>query len=209
MSWNTTFLRLRRPAALALGIPACGGSTGGTVAEPSSSDDPAILKLSYFRAFPDGKSKRLECFFRCVMSESWKDRHGRRPPRGARQGRPGRVYMGYVADVKMSLYLKKLREFGLDDLQPCRTEDLKPDEFGRLALNQTETSFTRVFTVGDEKGSRSYYYRHQWTGRTASRSSSSARPTSFGRANTRSTSRREANRSRQAAIALPLPRGHV
>lgn len=136
-------------------------SGGGTGSRPAGPEDPAILKISYFRAFPDGKSKRLECFFRCVMSESWKDRMGDGPREALAKAAPGRVYMGYVADLRMALYLKKLKEFGLDDLQPCRTEDLKPEEFGRLALNQTETSFTRVFTVGDDKGSRSYYYRHQ------------------------------------------------
>ena len=143
-------------------LASCAGEKGGvSSAAGPSSDDPTILKISYFRAFPDGKSKRLECFFRCVMSESWKDRMGDGPREALAKAAPGRVYMGYVADVKMGLYLKKLKEFGLDDLQACRTEDLKPDEFSRLALNPTETSFTRVFTVGDEKGSRSYYYRHQ------------------------------------------------
>jgi hypothetical protein len=162
MSLRTTTLRIAAVAALGVALSACAGEKGGvSSAAGPSSDDPTILKISYFRAFPDGKSKRLECFFRCVMSESWKDRMGDGPREALAKAAPGRVYMGYVADVKMSLYLKKLKEFGLDDLQACRTEDLKPDEFSRLALNQTETSFTRVFTVGDEKGSRSYYYRHQ------------------------------------------------
>ena len=128
---------------------------------PSTQEDPAIIKISYFRAFPDGKTKRLECFFRCVMSESWKDRMGDGPREALAKAAPGRIYMGYVADVKMALYMKRLREFGLDDLKPRRTEELKPEEFGRLALNPQETSFTRVFTVGDEKGSRSYWYRDQ------------------------------------------------
>jgi hypothetical protein len=159
MSLRTIASRIVALAAMGVALASCAGEKGSV--SSSSPDDPTVLKVSYFRAFPDGKSKRLECFFRCVMSESWKDRMGDGPREALAKAAPGRVYMGYVADVKMALYLKKLREFGLDDLQPCRTEDLKPDEFSRLALNQTETSFTRVFTVGDEKGSRSYYYRHQ------------------------------------------------
>jgi len=138
-------------------------SEKGDVSTAAGPEDPSILKISYFRAFPDGKTKRLENFFRCVMSESWKDRMGDGPREPLAKAAPGRIYMGYVADVKMALYLKRLKEFGLDDLKPRRTEDFKPEEMGRLALNPQETSFTRVFTVGDEKGSRSYWYRDQQT----------------------------------------------
>jgi|SRR6185436_1441582 len=162
MSLSTTVSRAAAVLALAVLSSCASGGGGGTDSGSGRlSDDPAILKISYFRAFPDGKSKRLECFFRCVMSESWKDRMGDGPREALAKAAPGRVYMGYVADGKMALYMKRLKEFGLDDLQPSRTEDFKPEEFSRLALNQTETSFTRVFTVGDEKGSRSYYYRKQ------------------------------------------------
>ena len=141
-------------------LASCAGKTGD-VSPGAGPEDPSILKISYFRAFPDGKSKRLECFFRCVMSESWKDRMGDGPREPLAKAAPGRVYMGYVADVKMALYMKRLREYGLDDLKPRRTEEFKPEEFGRLALNPQETSFTRVFTLGDEKGSRTYWYRDQ------------------------------------------------
>src|SRR6185436_8441569 len=156
MSLSTTVSRAAAVLALAVLSSCASGGGGGTDSGSGRlSDDPAILKISYFRAFPDGKSKRLECFFRCVMSESWKDRMGDGPREPLAKAAPGRIYMGYVADVRMALYLKKLKEFGLDDLQPYQGE-IKPEEFGRLALNPNETSFTRIFTVGDEKGSRSY-----------------------------------------------------
>ena len=163
MSWNTTFLRLAAAAALALGIPACGGSTGGTVAEPSSSDDPAILKLSYFRALPEPKTKKLEPNYRVVMSESWRDRMGDGPREPLAKAAPGKIYMGYVPDAQMVRYVKKLKELGIDDLIAKPSESLNPEAFSRLALNPQETSFTRVLTLGDEKGSRSYYYRDQQT----------------------------------------------
>ena len=161
MSLSTTVSRAAAVLALAVLSSCASRGGGGTDLGSGPSDDPAVLKISYFRAFPDGKSKRLECFFRCVMSESWKDRMGDGPREALAKAAPGRVYMGYVADPKMVLYFKRLREFGMDDLKPRRTEEFKPEEFSRLALNQTETSFTRVFTVGDDKGSRSYYYRDQ------------------------------------------------
>src|SRR5262245_11655644 len=161
MSLRTIVCKAALLLALAGALSSCAGEGGVSNSAGPSSDDPSVLKISYFRAFPDGKTKRLECFFRCVMSASWKDRMGDGPREPLATAEPGRVYMGYVADVKMALYLKRLKEFGLDDLQPCRTEELNPEKFSRLALNQTETSFTRVFTVGDEKGSRSYFYRDQ------------------------------------------------
>jgi hypothetical protein len=160
MSLSTIVSRAAAVLALAV-LASCAAEGDGGTSRSTSSDDPAILKISYFRAFPDGKSKRLECFFRCVMSESWKDRMGDGPREALAKAAPGRVYMGYVADPKMVLYMKRLREFGMDELKPRRTEEFKPEELGRLALNPTETSFTRIFTVGDEKGSRSYYYRDQ------------------------------------------------
>ena len=149
---------------VALAVPACGGSTtGGTVAEPSSPDDPAILKLSYFRALPEPKTKRLEPNFRVVMSESWRDRMGDGPREPLAKAAPGKIYMGYVPDVQMVRYVKKLKELGIEDLVAKPTESLNPEAFSRLALNPQETSFTRVLTIGDEKGSRSYYYRDQQT----------------------------------------------
>jgi hypothetical protein len=160
MSLSTTGSRAAAVLALAV-LASCASGGDDGVSPGAGPDDPAILKISYFRAFPDGKSKRLEVFFRCVMSESWKDRMGDGPREQLAKAAPGRVYLGYVADSRMTLYMKRLKEFGIDDLQPSRTEDFKPEEFSRLALNPTETSFTRVFTIGDEKGSRSYYYRKQ------------------------------------------------
>ena len=160
MSWKTIVCRLAAAAVLALAVPACGGSNGGAVSE-SSPDDPAILKLSYFRALPEPKTKKLEPNFRVVMSESWRDRMGDGPREPLAKAAPGKIYMGYIPDVQMVRYVKKLKELGIDDLKPQPTESLNPEAFARLALNPQETSFTRVLTIGDEKGSRSYYYRDQ------------------------------------------------
>ena len=163
MSWKTIVCRITAAAVLALAVPACGGSTGGTVAEPSSSDDPAILKLSYFRALPEPKTKKLEPNYRVVMSESWRDRMGDGPREPLAKAAPGKIYMGYVPDAAMVRYVNKLKELGIDDLVAKPSDSLNPEAFARLSLNPQETSFTRVLTVGDEKGSRSYYYRDQQT----------------------------------------------
>src|SRR5688572_20058269 len=111
MSCKPTGCKASLLAVLACVLGSCASGGGSSVASSAgpSSEDPAILKISYFRAFPDGKTKRLECFFRCVMSESWKDRMGDGPREPLAKAAPGRVYMGYVADPKMTLYLQRLK----------------------------------------------------------------------------------------------------
>lgn len=156
MSWRSI---VSKAAALAL-LAGCGGG-GSTQAVPDTDDGLAILKITYFRAFPEAKTKRPEPTFRAVMSESWRDRVADGPKEPLAKAAPGKIYLGYVPDAEMARYVKRLREMGLDELAASKPEDYDPDKFSRLALNATETSFTRVFTVGDEKGARSYYYRDQ------------------------------------------------
>jgi hypothetical protein len=164
MSWPTIAFKLTGLALLALLVPACGGATSGTIVEePSSSDDPFVFKMSYFRALPEPKTKRLEPHFRVVMSESWRDRMGESPKEPLAKAAPGRIYMGYIPDAHMVRYEKKLKELGLDDLTPRATETLDPEALGRKAVHSDETSFTRVITIGNAKGSKSYYYRDQQT----------------------------------------------
>ena len=165
MSWNTIAFRASAIAMLALTAPGCGGATSGTIAEQSSPDDPFICKLSYFRALPEPKTRRLEPHFRVVMSESWRDRIGESPREPLAKAAPGRIYMGYIPDSHMVRYEKKLKELGIDDLKPRASETLDPEAFSRLALSPNETPFTRVFTIGSDKGSKSYYYRDQQTSR--------------------------------------------
>jgi hypothetical protein len=76
---------------------------------------------------------------------------------------PREVYLGYLPDVTMAKYVKKLQEFGLEDLKSRKTEELKPEEWARLAVDPQQTSLTRVFSVGTDKGARSFYYRDQQT----------------------------------------------
>jgi hypothetical protein len=165
MNLQAIVSRIGLAAVLCGLLSACAGEqSGGSVSSSAgpSSDDPVVLKISYFRAYPDGKTKQLECHFRCVISDSWKDRMGDSPRDPMARLAPKRVYTGYTPDVKMALYLSRLKEFGLDDLNPRpNPDDLKPEDYARRALNSQETTFTRVFTVGNEKGSKTYYYKDQ------------------------------------------------
>ena len=146
--------------ALAALVGACSGS-GGSSSAPDTIEDGAILKISYFRSFPEAKTKRLKPAFRVIMSQSWQDRMGDGPREPLAKAAPGEIYMGYVADLTMSKYVKKLKEFGLDELKSCDPNDLKPDEFARASVNPQTSQLIRVFTVGNEKGAKSYFYRDQ------------------------------------------------
>ncbi|MFN3483922.1 MAG: hypothetical protein ACK44W_00300 [Planctomycetota bacterium] len=156
MSWRRTVFF---SAVLALG--ACAGRDGSGGSEGEAPGETAVLKISHFRAFENPQTKKLEATYRVVLSSSWVDRLGegvREPfPRAA----PGNIYRGIAPDARLAHYVRKLREYGLDDLVSRSPEDFRPEELRRLAENPQESSFTRVFTVGTEKGSRSYYYRDQ------------------------------------------------
>src|SRR5579862_9557370 len=159
MNWRSIVSKIATLGVLVALDLGCGGETQQTV--PDTFDGLAILKITYFRSLPEAKTRRPEPTFRAVMSESWRDRVANGPREPLAKAAPGRVYMGYISDSEMFRYVKRLRELGVDDLKARKPEDFDPDDFSRKASNPQETSFTRVFTVGDDKGARSYYYRDQ------------------------------------------------
>src|SRR5437016_303178 len=130
-------------AALAFLGPACSG--GGGPSGPDPTDEGSILKISYFRSFPEAKTKRLKPAFRVIMSHSWQDRMGDGPREPLAKAAPGEIYMGYIADATMAKYVKKLQEFGLNDLKARKPEDLKPDEWGRLSVDPQRSNLVRIF----------------------------------------------------------------
>jgi hypothetical protein len=161
MSWRSTTSKLAL-ALLALLHPGCGGGGGATL--PESPDGLYILKITYFRPLPEQKTRRPNPTFRAIMSESWRDRvaNGPREPL-AKAASPKEIYLAYLSDRELYGFVKKLKEMGVDDLKASKPEDYDPDLFRRKALDPTESSFTRVFTIGDDKGSKSYYYKDQQT----------------------------------------------
>lgn len=160
MSLRSTTYKLAL-ALLALAAPGCGGGGGGGATIPESADGLYILKITYFRSMPEQRTKRPEPTFRAVMSESWRDRVANGPREPIAKAAPGQIYLGYIPDSEMVRYVKRLKEFGIDELKSRKPEDFNPDEFNRLAMNAQESAFTRVFTVGDDKTAKSYYYKDQ------------------------------------------------
>jgi hypothetical protein len=140
----------------------CGSSTTSSArneAPPEGEADP--LKLSYFRAYPEPKTQKLQPSYRAVMSYGWKDRLGESPRDVLVKAAPKKLYTGFLSDAEMRKYVRLLRDYGLDALVSRDTESLNPQELNRLALHPQETSFTRVITVATDKGSKSYYFRDQ------------------------------------------------
>lgn len=161
MSSRSIAFRIAALALLSTLSPGCGGGESATVAD--TSDGLFIYKITYFRPMPEPKTKRPEPTFRAVMSESWRDRVADGPKEPLAKAAPGKIYMGYISDAEMSRYVKKLKELGIDDLNAGKPEDRDPVKFSRLAVDPTETNFTRVFTVGDNKVAKSYYFRENQT----------------------------------------------
>jgi len=161
MSWRSTVSKALVLSLLAVVHPGCGGGSGGSAAVPESEDGLYILKITYFRPMPEQRTKRPLPTFRAVMSESWRDRVANGPREPLAKAAPKEIYLGYISDAEMFKFIKRLKEFGIDDLKSRKPEDFNPDEFNRLALNAQESAFTRVFTVGDDKGAKSYYFRDQ------------------------------------------------
>ena len=158
ISWLSFLL-----AAGALLVPACAPSvTSPSTSTPAPAEGEADpLKISYFRAYPEPKTQKLEPSYRAVMSYGWKDRLGESPRDVLVKAAPKKLYTGFLSDAEMRKYVRLLKDYGLETLVARDTETLNPQELNRLALHPQETSFTRVITVATDKGSKSYYFRDQ------------------------------------------------
>ncbi len=148
-----------RPIACSafLAAASCAGGGGGTRDELPPFGE--ALKVSYFRSYPEHKTKKPEPTYRAVLSNSWKDRVGegvRDPfPRAA----PGKVFLGYLPDARAREIAEKLRSLGVERLRWRNPDDCKPQDYFAKATDPKESEFTRLFTVGTDKWQRTYYLR--------------------------------------------------
>jgi hypothetical protein len=139
---------------------ACAPSSGGGPDAPSP-EEGAPLKISYFRAYPEPKTRKLEPTYKAVMSSTWRERLGENPRDPLVQAAPGMLYTGFLSDVELAKYHRILREFGIEKLRSRETEGLPFQELNRSSLDAQRTSYTRVITIATDKTSRSYYYPDQ------------------------------------------------
>ncbi len=153
-------MRSTRSLSAVLLLAGCGGTTTSYPDDPPEGE-PAPLKISYFRAYAEPRTQRLEPSYRAVMSHGWKDRLGESPRDVLMKAAPKKLYTGFLSDAEMRKYVRLLRDYGLDALRSVDTDGLNPQELNRLALHPQESTFTRVFTVATDKGSKSYRFRDQ------------------------------------------------
>lgn len=155
MSWRSTSCSLLLTALLA-----CAPS-GPSENADAPLEEGAPLKISYFRAYPEPKTKKLEATYKAVMSATWRERIGESPRDPLVKAAPGKLYLGFLSDVELNKYHRLLKEFGIERLRYQETDGLNPQILNRLALDPQKTSFTRVITIASDKKSRSYYYPDQ------------------------------------------------
>jgi hypothetical protein len=157
-------MRLSRTSWLSLLLVA--GGCGPSTTSSTRTDAPAEgevdpLKISYFRAYPEPKTQKLEPSYRAVMSYGWKDRLGESPRDVLMKAAPKKVFTGFLSDSELRRYAKLLKDNGLETLRSRDTDSFNPQELHTLALHKVETSYTRVITLATDKGSKSYYYKDQ------------------------------------------------
>ena len=153
---------------LVLLLAGCASSTGeapgssglleGSLEEPEG----VVLKVSYYRAYAEPRTKRLEPTYKVVMSEGWREKMGESPRDPLVKAAPGKLFIGFLGDASLRKYVGILKDMGIERLVPRDTDSLPPPaELQRQALNPQRTEYTRIITIADEKGSRSYSYPDQ------------------------------------------------
>ena len=153
MSWRSTSCSL-----LLAGLLSCAPSSESPEAVP---EEGSPLKISYFRAYPEPKTKKLEPTYKAVMSSTWRERIGESPRDPLVKAAPGKLYLGFLSDVELAKYHRILREFGIEKLRSQETDGLNPPLLNRLSIDPQKTSYTRVITIASDKKSKSYYYPDQ------------------------------------------------
>lgn len=151
--------------ALLAGCASGGGSTSdSSLLEGSPAEaEGAVLKVSYYRAYPEPRTKRLEPTYKAVMTNGWRETLGESPRDGLSKGAPGKLYIGFLSDSELVKYVRILKDFGVESLEPVNTDSLNVPDLQKRALHPQETSFTRVITIADRNGSKSYVFKDQPT----------------------------------------------
>ena len=94
--------------SLALLLAGCGGTSTSRPDDPPEGEV-APIKISYFRAYAEPRTQRLEPSYRAVMSHGWKDRLGESPRDVLVKAAPKKLYTGSVwrffGDISYGIYL--------------------------------------------------------------------------------------------------------
>ena len=161
MSSRSIVSRLAALGLAAALLPSCGGGGSSTRSDDPPQEGP--LKICYFRTNLEPKTKRPEPTFKVVMSNSWQQILGESPRDPLTKAAPGKVFKGFAADVVVARYISRLRDVGLDQLDPQNADDANPVLIYQQATSPVERDHPRIITVGTDKAAKSYYFKGQLT----------------------------------------------
>ena len=143
-------------------LSACSATTsgrGGSEGEVRPSD---LMKVTYIRFNFDQKKKRYYPVYQILISEAWQRKYGSNPVEPYSKLFPKRgahtPYLGIVPDRVMKSFQKKLYREGLSDLVSVDPEEVDLVALSQVRLNKKDPPFTRILTLGDSKGSRSWQF---------------------------------------------------
>ena len=158
MKWHLLF------ASLIL-LGSCSTSSGGRVGRGGSDVEirPSdLMKVTYIRFNFDPKKKRYYPVYQILISETWKRKYGSNPVEPYSKLFPKRgehtPYFGIVPDPVMRSFQRKLYREGLSDLASVSPEEVDLVALSQVRLNKKDPPYTRILTVGDFKGSRSWQF---------------------------------------------------
>ena len=121
-----------------------------------------LAKVTYIRFNFDQKKKRYYPVYQILISESWKRKYGSDPVEPYSKLFPKRgdhaPYLGIVSDQEMKSFQKKLYREGLGDLSHVSPEEVDLVALSQVRLNKNDPPFTRIITVGNAEGSRSWMF---------------------------------------------------
>jgi len=148
--------------SLLLALAACGGPNTNTNDDGPAPGQGKIVKVTYLRFHIDERSRKPVPEYRVMLSSSWKAKYGESPndPFSSLYRRGSRSpFLGEVPDEKMEQLIRELDRHGIAKLRGKDPESVDRVMLQNAEKDVNEATFTRVITVGDEKGSRSYLYR--------------------------------------------------
>ncbi len=156
MRWRNTVCS----CVLVAGCSGTGSDSGGDGAAPETGD---VLKVTYIRFNLDPRTKRYVPEYRIMISRSWRTRFGDDPRepfaklyrRGSRS-----PFFGEVPDEKMRGLLREMDRKGLAKLVSTTPEDVDLVGLAQVEKSPTDPPYTRIITVGGEKGHKSYLFRN-------------------------------------------------
>jgi len=132
---------------------------GGAEVKIRSSD---LMKVTYIRFNFDQKKKRYYPVYQILISETWQRKYGSNPVEPYSKLFPKRgehtPYLGIVPDSVMRSFQRKLYREGLSDLASVSPQEVDLVALSQVRLNKNDPPFTRILTLGDSKGSRSWQF---------------------------------------------------